>query len=357
MYKSKGTWIDFRGNVVVNNDRFFGLRNADLRIISVFNLEIGCKEDFGFNSLDNILQISRSINSVLVVTGSWASPEYQYLDLDTLEIQGSLIDGFSRVWQFQEVLQDDRSIHICGLSDSEGNSLISVIDGDSLKPLFTYQKRRNLMRYLIAHEGKIISLNNDHEIWCQKFDDLEVQWGIDFQTAAPETDFKKFIGTHSSLLLIALTQNTIIALDIETGQLVDKWQDERMAPELMALHTESGKLVGLCGYNYIEIDVMTKELHCISMEEHFKREQVIAMNIGQSHLDGKNIIFSSLGSDMNPFGKSKLAAFDIQSQQVVWQHEFPIPKRRPQVQDGRIFVVDDNKVLHVFEREDRQEVA
>jgi len=176
-------------------------------------------------------------------------------------------------------------------------------------------------------------------------------WASDFFLSA---DFKaKFIGTHSSLLLIALTQNTIIALDIGTGQLVDKWQDERMAPELMALHTESGKLVGLCGYNYIEIDVMTKELHCISMEEHFKREQVIAMNIGQSHLDGKNIIFSSLGSDMNPFGKSKLAAFDIQSQQVVWQHEFPIPKRRPQVQDGRIFVVDDNKVLHVFEREDR----
>jgi len=125
-----------------------------------------------------------------------------------------------------------------------------------------------------------------------------------------------------------------------------------MAPELMTLHEPAAKLVGLIGYNYLEIDLNTQVITCTDMQAHFQDEQVAAMNIGQSYLDGDNIIFMSLGPERNPFGSHKLVAFSILTKKVVWQHHFPVMLRRPQVQDGRIFVVDDNKVLHVFERED-----
>jgi len=167
----------------------------------------------------------------------------------------------------------------------------------------------------------------------------------------------KFIGTHTSLLLIALSQNTIIALDINTGHPIHKWQAKRMAPGHMCLDSKRSKIVGLVGYTYTEIDLNTMKLTQFDHTECFKSLDIMCRSIGQGTLDDKNIIFSSLvhkeNADYSVYAIYKIAAFSTITQKVVWDHMFECEQRRPQVQDGRIFVVDDNKVLHVFEREDR----
>lgn len=159
----------------------------------------------------------------------------------------------------------------------------------------------------------------------------------------------KLSGIADNKIFVALISKIVSVA--QNGSLVDSYHHPLMVPSQMVLLPGQNKLGGLLGFTYTEINLATKELQTYDHEDYFKSLGLIAMNIGQGYVDGENIIFSSLAEDMNPFGKSKLAAFNTITQQIVWQHTFDVPKRRPTVKDGRIFVVDDNHILHIFERD------
>lgn len=158
------------------------------------------------------------------------------------------------------------------------NQKISV----ELKELNKVVFHRFFGQYIIVNQGEksvdVFDKASGTLLW--RYDVTEIARWRQFPSEPEQPgEVRKFIGVWQDELLVALTNHTIIALDIHTGELKRKWRDvpeEKWRkipfigssnqaaaipyPEVTVLDSEGGKLVGASGIFYWEIDLHTGAL-------------------------------------------------------------------------------------------------
>jgi|GEM_PF-1653790 hypothetical protein len=225
----------------------------------------------------------------------------------------------------------------------------------------------------------ILNYNNCHESW--RYDVTEIaRWRQYYSEPERPGEVRKFIGVWQDELLVALTNHTIIALDIHTGELKRKWRDvpeekcQNIAfkgyraaaipyPEGAVLDSEGGKLVGASGIFYWEIDLHTGAL----LFEEFSAEFGTPLDkVRYSFASGRIPVLS--GDYLFLIGEryhssknandSEVIAFNRKTQTIDWRYTFPLEEgvrfglhlQSPVLEGSRLYVLDTSGTLHIFER-------
>jgi hypothetical protein len=232
------------------------------------------------------------------------------------------------------------------------------------------------------YKKNIYSYSTITDTFLWRYDVTEIgrwrEWYPDGQEFPGE--IRKFIGVWQEELLVALTNHTIIALDIHTGELKRKWRDvpeekwrkipfigssnQAIAipyPEGTVLDSEGGKLVGASGIFYWEIDLHTGAL----LFEEFSAEfgtpldkvkysfmggRTPALSGDHLFLIGERYYSAKNGND------SEVIAFNRKTHTIDWRHTFPLEEgvqfglQSPVLEGNRLYVLDTSGTLHIFER-------
>lgn len=202
------------------------------------------------------------------------------------------------------------------------------------------------------------------KINCIDCNDGKCLWNFSLQNLGEVKDkpfqVKKFICVEINTLWVALNNHTVIALDIETGELkrqlssISSFQCDWLpsaipAPEAMQIHKDKGRLIGLMWEFYWEINPVTGEINFHDLTKYFK-EQKIRNDKTEYVLGEKHIYFISRY-------ESKLGSLNIETKKLDWVHTFEENEKGvvPEIlkikgHDSMLGALDRNNTLHIFER-------
>ncbi|KGE87133.1 MAG: hypothetical protein ACE362_15940 [Phaeodactylibacter xiamenensis] len=209
----------------------------------------------------------------------------------------------------------------------------------------------------------------------------EIEWAKDLREVAElshtlqEEDKSKgntykILAVSKGKLFLTL-ECAIAALDLSTGQLLQSWhtlptgttvgpQQSTVLPNPAhsVLHEEAGKILGLTGYYYWEIDLQTGALQAQDCTSGFKSRRLRAMT--RPVCQGDHLYFSSDEVFEKPDGTLghdiKLAAFNWRTRQIDWEWAFDHPGEglyqigMPKVHGDYLAAADTGGQLHLFKK-------
>lgn len=207
------------------------------------------------------------------------------------------------------------------------------------------------------------------DIVCRNLKDGKIFWEFDLQSIPnnPHDDeynkeanweVKKFIGVLENKLWIALNHHTIIALDIESGALHHQLHDipsfkcdwlPSAIPlsESTVIDEKNNKLIGFMWEFYWEINPQNGEITLLDFTDSFLAQKV-RNDLQDFVLTDTHIYFAS-------HHDIKVAAFNRQTKQIDWFHEFEDDGNGYQSRiskidgnDEKLGVLTQGKVLYIF---------
>ena len=286
-------------------------------------------------------------------------------------------------------LQDDSSLIVKYGKFPKTLSKVSLKDEDItliwqssllLGKFFLENKKHIILTSLddkfISKNDQIISISQSKGLEIWEYDISEL---VKFKERTTDTNYQKgkilnFLDIYKSELLVAITNNTILAIDIETGKLKRKWRELSKGqywwrkewnflchPEQSVLVKEEGKIIGLCIYYYWEINLESGEIEFLDLTDYFKSERVEALQTGKITVKGDYIFFYSRNSIESYGGVDikKVVVFNRRNKKIDWTHQFDFAYGTffrggaPTVDGGRLFVLNTEGELFIFEREEK----
>ena len=218
---------------------------------------------------------------------------------------------------------------------------------------FSIQKKEHLWEFSLASLGK----------WKNPYTDEE----IDFQV-------RRFIGIYNGIFLVFLNAEGFIGLDIETGELKYRIPEYHQAIGKTStssyddskgffrsdylLNSEKGKILGLAVDVFIEID-LTQEPPFVTqygLQEEFEKYNIKKANdTAGSYVIQDNLLYFYLAE------KLRFGILDINTKEIIYISE-PIAVverddsftrlRDLKVSENKVYILDSNHTLHIFEREE-----
>ncbi len=200
----------------------------------------------------------------------------------------------------------------------------------------------------------LVRFDTENFMWEYSFVDL----GCDF---CDELRVKRILGELNDELWVALNNHTVIALDVETGQLRKQlssisdfkcdWLPSAIpAPEAMQIDKKRGCLVGLMWEFYWEINPDSGEITFYDLTEYFEEQKI--RNDKPEYVLGDNHIYFISRHD------SKLGALNLDTKKLDWIHGFEENENGaiPEIleikgNDSLLGVLDRSHTLHIFESE------
>ena len=220
---------------------------------------------------------------------------------------------------------------------------------------FSIQKKEHLWEFSLASLGK----------WKNPYTDEE----IDFQV-------RRFIGIYNGIFLVFLNAEGFIGLDIETGELKYRIPEYHQAIGKTStssyddskgffrsdylLNSEKGKILGLAVDVFIEID-LTQEPPFVTqygLQEEFEKYNIKKANdTAGSYVIQDNLLYFYLAE------KLRFGILDINTKEIIYVSE-PIAVverddsftrlRDLKVSENKVYILDSNHTLHIFEREEKK---
>ena len=247
------------------------------------------------------------------------------------------------------------------------------------KPIYE-KKRKILLGFSEIDKNWAINLSK-FIVVNGKNGDIIFQFNLDNAESCKDTNrefkerkVKSFLGIYKNELLIAITNNTVLAIDIETGELISNWRELPegkywhkkdwnflCAPEQSVLIENEGKIVGLCIFFYWEIDLSTGEIEFLDLTDYFKKEKVESIQTEKITVVGDYIFFYSRNIRESYDGADikKVVAFNRRTKKIEWSHQFDFAYGTffrggaPTVKGERLFVLNTEGELFIFEKEEK----
>ena len=223
---------------------------------------------------------------------------------------------------------------------------------------FSIQKKEHLWEFSLSSLGK----------WKNPYTDEE----IDFQV-------RRFIGIYNNIFWVFLNAEGFIGLDIETGELKYRIPEYHQAIGKTStssyddskgffrsdylLNSEKGKILGLAVDVFIEID-LTQEPPFVTqygLQEEFEKYNIKKANdTAGSYVVQDNLLYFYLAE------KLRFGVLDINTKEIIYVSE-PIAVverddsftrlRDLKVSENKVYILDSNHTLHIFEREEQLKIT
>ncbi len=181
----------------------------------------------------------------------------------------------------------------------------------------------------------------------------------------------KIIGVLDKKLWVALNNYTLIALDINTGDLIHRLSEIKdfdypfgsiiPAPESMKIDHSRNILYALAWEYYWEINPQTGEIQMWNLFDYFQSLKLRNDLILNYVKIGNMIYFAGRNDDCNY--ESQLAGFNVNTKKIEWQYKF-LPNENgsiPQINNLKgnekmLGALDRNNTLHIFEKTQNESV-
>lgn len=197
-------------------------------------------------------------------------------------------------------------------------------------------------------------------------------WSVEAENwPFPNFEISDILVSEDYAYITSTKAAAIAALDLSTGQLLQSWhtlptgttlgpQQSTVLPNPAhsVLHEEAGKILGLTGYYYWEIDLQTGALKVQDCTSGFKSRRLRAMT--RPVCQGDHLYFSSDEVFEKPDGTLghdiKLAAFNWRTRQIDWEWAFDHPGEglyqigMPKVHGDYLAAADTGGQLHLFKK-------
>ncbi|WP_421949167.1 hypothetical protein [Phaeodactylibacter xiamenensis] len=214
-------------------------------------------------------------------------------------------------------------------------------------------------------------------VFCVDVNTGELIWQINLKQTLSNTgisysECSGICGVYRKKLVLSTKGiDGIICLDPLNGEIIETWhelptgttlgpQQSRVLPNPAhsVLHEEAGKILGLTGYYYWEIDLQTGALQAQDCTSGFKSRRLRAMT--PPVCQGDHLYFSSDEVFEKPDGTLghdiKLAAFNWRTRQIDWEWAFDHPGEglyqigMPKVHGDYLAAADTGGQLHLFKK-------
>ena len=221
------------------------------------------------------------------------------------------------------------------------------------------------------------------KIACRKIDSDSILWEFSLASLGKwknpytdeEIDFqvRRLIGIYNNIFWVFLNAEGFIGLDIETGELKYRIPEYHQAIGKTStssydhskgffrsdylLNSEKGKILGLAVDVFIEID-LTQEPPFVTqygLQEEFEKYNIKKANdTAGSYVVQDNLLYFYLAEQL------KFGILDINTKEIIYISE-PIAVverddsftrlRDLKVSENKVYILDSNHTLHIFERE------
>lgn len=234
------------------------------------------------------------------------------------------------------------------------------------KNLYHYHNYYNLLENSIICYNLLFPIENilwQYDLstkynWQQKAD------YIDDPDVEKQAEVIKFLGVYKNELWLVLNNGALLALDIETGTESRYIKEGKMIVGESdyedfkgyfgydtVIDEENGLIFNLSRHFYIEYNLKSENTYFDSYS--FKESsQKHKLNLNYVGGFDEEYIYSYEGSDNNRF-----AIFSREKKEIIWSSEIEEVKGKfPAIRDlqygaGKIYVLDHDNTLHIFERE------
>ena len=256
-----------------------------------------------------------------------------------------------------------------------------IFDIKNKKALWFKEWDKYKISFSEIHAGKLFGPQRAIELKRYDVESGALRWTHDFSELAkfekrgrPQLGHvHRILGIIDNQVFIALTNNYIVALSVDKGELVHQWRELPNGvtwsddnwnfipkPELSTLLKEERKIIGMISKYFWEIDLQTNELSFYNLSNYFDSIRVDAVRGGQVTCLGDHAFFSSIFYSEDASRKLvkdyKIGAFNIKTKKVDWLYTFDFPEGvslkspAPVIGGNHLYVLDTTGTLHIFER-------
>ncbi|MFN7115372.1 MAG: hypothetical protein ACK4TA_01150 [Saprospiraceae bacterium] len=265
--------------------------------------------------------------------------------------------------------QEERKTWESGYFDLINNQKISSISVENLS--FSLFCQNDNFFFITISRNNIFSIvkNTGKTVWQLDITDLG-RYRRNSQSPEEAGKVEKIIGVYNNLLIVTITNSTVLAIDIHTGALKGKWRDlpegqsygkskrtTLVYPFQSFIDQTQGKLIGLIGSYYWEIDLYGDSIHLYDATEEFDKHQVGTQTSGQITPQGEHIFFASEYILPSAQRVQKVAAFNRSTKLIDWSYTFEdlapmVMPKAPVIEGDRLYILDTGGTLHIFERKE-----
>jgi hypothetical protein len=224
-----------------------------------------------------------------------------------------------------------------------------------LSNLFVFSDKEKKVIYLT-------DLNTARPLW--QFNLLQLGSFIGSDGVKNNYKVDKFIAIHKHILFIALNlpSHSIIALDIQTGKLLRKW--EQIPYNIGANYDPYSKTIFGFGYqNYWQIDIDTLSLETYNIAETFLQKGLettrnnVNIPVNQKHY--LISIDTPVDEKENRYYNG-VALFNKQTKKLDWHYVFDknvfLGSNDPKMSDNKLYQLDTGGNLYIFEKQTDEQV-
>jgi len=271
------------------------------------------------------------------------------------------------------LVNENMFIHIF-YSLNYSSSYVGLFDIKSLRNRWRIEsgvaKSYFFQKYFIIYESKkasCISIDNGALIWqFSELSNYNWQQKSVYQDESPyevKAEVIIFLGVYNNLLWLVLNRGSLLALDINTGEVkkhIFQGKSIGTFPKILEnaafsiysfLDEQEGKIVSLFQEFYLEYDLE-------KLDDYFEyssfAESSKKFGLGLNRIGGHDAEYIYAWEDG---GNNRFAIFSREKKEIIWCGEIPEVKGLfPALLDvkygaGKLYVLDKNNTLHIFEKE------
>ncbi len=254
----------------------------------------------------------------------------------------------NRKWMWSLGLFDLTSLSLIKEFPFENYTVESVVDNNSIG---------------YFEKNKISAFN---------IDNCKINWELDLATIF-NSRLIHFIGVYENQLLIACRNHLLLSVDINTGEILHKWQelvgfevgslykDVLPDPTNFVLDKQDSKLIGVFDTYYFEIDLNTKEISYYQLKEELSKYNIRSFRSFNDNPFTSEYLFLTAHTFLKEVPNvnfSSVLSLNKKTKKVDWVHTFKdvgLGTNVPQITDTHLYILDLEGTLHIFEKEVEKE--
>jgi len=217
----------------------------------------------------------------------------------------------------------------------------------------------------IYRNDNTIFLHLENQLTCFKLYNQKSAWELKLENI---TKVEKVINVYHNQLLIACSDHFLLSIDINTGEILRKWQelagfeagqfykDVLPNPSSFVLDEKEGKLIGTFDIYYFEIDLTSGEVSYEDIRQELNTHHINSFRRMGNNPFTTDHLFVTAHAELEERPNADLdcvLALNRNTKKIDWVHIFKdtgLGTNVPQITSTHLYQLDTEKNLFIFER-------